>query len=435
MTKNPIQARLRTEGPPGTREGFGEVVPPSRQCLSAASSENEISRSQGNQGPSPDYHMHDPSCSSSVALAIAEYDEERHNSITPNMNTPVSCPPMIPAGDNVPGGPQSAHIVSGTKRKLNWLTEELAIDEDMPNGNPANSHNTDGNYSQSSSQLNLDDILDEIPQDWEIINQEIRERNKPPKLSPTAKSTRSSLNLVSQNLAGRDIGLPMSHSSHKFKFLKNTIDMRCIGIMALQETHLDQPAADQFDDIYQSWFKLLFSSHPENPTATAGVGFILNKKLIDTEHVLTYDLVPGRAIMISVPWHKGEVLTVLNIYAHNKPHEQNDLWTKLWEKWRDNPNLPFPSVLMGDWNFVEDTKDRLATTQRNANNNTLPNPIPSIPASFQRLKSLFKLEDGWRSTFPDTLHYTCVQYRTNAKTGIKYESRSHLDRIYVTHTV
>ncbi|KAJ7336755.1 hypothetical protein DFH08DRAFT_706046 [Mycena albidolilacea] len=152
-------------------------------------------------------------------------------------------------------------------------------------------------------------------------------------------------------MAGQDVVIPISHSTHKFRFLK----------------------------LYDSWFKLFHSSHPQNPCSTAGVAFLLNKELIDTEHVMTYDLIPGRAIMISVPWHKGEVLAVLNIYAYNKPKDRSEMWTELWEKRKTNADLPFPSV----------------------------------PVSFQRLKSLLKLEDRWRKTFPDSLDSTCVQYRTD----------------------
>jgi hypothetical protein len=36
------------------------------------------------------------------------------------------------------------------------------------------------------------------------------------------------------------------------------------------------------------------------------------------------------------------------------------MWTDLWEKWRDNANLPFPDIVLGDWNFIEDARDRLS---------------------------------------------------------------------------
>ncbi|KAJ7857803.1 hypothetical protein B0H14DRAFT_2578163 [Mycena olivaceomarginata] len=77
-----------TSGPPGSREGFGEVVHPSRECLQAASSEHETSRSQGTQGPIPGYHPLGPCCNGSVALAVTEQSEEQHHCTFPNIPTP-----------------------------------------------------------------------------------------------------------------------------------------------------------------------------------------------------------------------------------------------------------------------------------------------------------------------------------------------------------
>ncbi|KAJ7444252.1 hypothetical protein B0H11DRAFT_2203783 [Mycena galericulata] len=78
-----------TLDPPGAREGFGDVVHPSRMCLPAASSEYEISRSQGTQGPILGYQLSGPSCNGSVALAVTEQGEEQHTSTSPDMLSPT----------------------------------------------------------------------------------------------------------------------------------------------------------------------------------------------------------------------------------------------------------------------------------------------------------------------------------------------------------
>ncbi|KAJ6548521.1 Endonuclease/exonuclease/phosphatase [Mycena capillaripes] len=187
----------------------------------------------------------------------------------------------------------------------------------------------------------------------------------------------------------------------------------------MQETHLDDGGAAQFCDVYHSWFNLIHSAHHSAPTSTAGVAFLLNKKFIDVQHVKIYSLVPGRALMLTIPWHKDRSLTILNIYAPNKPQERDALWTELWMKWKADSSLPFPCVVLGDWNFVEDGIDRLSGN------------VAPIPDSFWRLKSLLRLEDGWRATFPDDRQYTCIQRRTNPLTGYELVSRSRLDRIYV----
>ncbi|KAJ7144168.1 hypothetical protein C8R44DRAFT_602135, partial [Mycena epipterygia] len=122
-----------------------------------------------------------------------------------------------------------------------------------------------------------------------------------------------------------------------------------------------------------------------------------------------------------LPWHKGRMLTIMNIYAPNTAQERDELWTELWTKWRDDKYLPFPTIVLGDWNFVEDARDRLSGSRA------------SIPPSFYRLKSLLQIEDGWRNTFSDDRQYTCIQRRTSPMTGFEHVSRSRIDRIYVHH--
>ncbi|KAJ6532112.1 hypothetical protein DFH09DRAFT_933429 [Mycena vulgaris] len=90
------------------------------------------------------------------------------------------------------------------------------------------------------------------------------------------------------------------------------------------------------------------------------------------------------------------------------------MWNKLWEQWKDNANLPLPSLVLGDWNFVEDAKDRLSTSNTRDGS---PSLQPVVPASFQRLKSLFQMEDGRRRTFPRI--YLCTA--PNKPTKRSYE--------------
>ncbi|KAJ7167159.1 hypothetical protein C8R43DRAFT_984373 [Mycena crocata] len=92
-------------------------------------------------------------------------------------------------------------------------------------------------------------------------------------------------------------------------------------------------------------------------------------------------------------------------------------------KWNGLKHLPLPDIVLGDWNFVEDARDRLSGRK------------PMVPESFIRLKSLLQIEDGWRNTFQDTRSYTCTQRRFDPNTGLHLVSRSRLDRIYVEHTL
>lgn len=157
---------------------------------------------------------------------------------------------------------------------------------------------------------------------------------------------------------------------------------------------------------------------PSNKT-TVGVSVLLNKKYVDTENVREHILIEGHAIMLIIPSHRGETINILNIYAPNTPKERESMWAQIWYYYLRNPELPFPSEIVGDWNFVEDTKDRTSHKEE------------TVPLSFTCLKALFRMQDGWRTTFPDTNEYTCFQKRTNPTTNELHVSGSRLDRIYV----
>ncbi|KAJ7105006.1 hypothetical protein C8R44DRAFT_639615 [Mycena epipterygia] len=197
------------------------------------------------------------------------------------------------------------------------------------------------------------------------------------------------------------------------------VDDNQIGVLALQESHMDDIAASQFNNIYGRWFRMFNSGHPIKPDSTAGVSFLLNKKYIDTENVKEYVLIEGHAILLVIPSHRGETMNILNFYAPNTPQEREKMWAQLWYCYLKNSKLPLPTETLGDWNFVENAKDRTSNKEEPAS------------LSFLCLKALFRMQDGWRTTFPDANEYTCFQKRTNT---IKNEIRlsgSRIDRIYV----
>jgi exonuclease III len=251
---------------------------------------------------------------------------------------------------------------------------------------------------------------------WEAANLAIRNRYKPLKVLRSGKFTRSHLTIGSLNIAGRESHISMHHKAHKFKFLKQTIDENNLGILGIQESHFDAESASQFNNVFNRWFKLYY---PEKPCSTAGVAFVLNKKYLYTENIREYELIPGRAFMIVIPWHSGQSLKIQNIYAPDRPEERDEMRKLLRKKWAENPQFPFPNITLGDWNFVEDPLDRNSGA------------IDNIPQSFKILKHLWCLYDGWRGTFPDTRDYTCTQRRRDPSSNGLHITYSRIDRIKV----
>jgi hypothetical protein len=53
--------------------------------------------------------------------------------------------------------------------------------------------------------------------------------------------------------------------------------------------------------------------------------------------------------VIVIPWHYGESLNILNIYALNRAEERDKMWKKLWKKLADGPHIPFPDIAPGEF--------------------------------------------------------------------------------------
>ena len=107
---------------------------------------------------------------------------------------------------------------------------------------------------------------------------------------------------------------------------------RAVDILAVQEAHLSETHVDQIHTIYGRHMHIFNSIDQENPN-TKGVAFALRKKSIKTGQISEKEIVPGRALMIQVPWKNGEQLTIINIYAPNESTENKNFWTTLKNRW------------------------------------------------------------------------------------------------------
>jgi endonuclease/exonuclease/phosphatase family metal-dependent hydrolase len=140
---------------------------------------------------------------------------------------------------------------------------------------------------------------------------------------------------------------------------------------------------------------------------------VLNKEITSTLNISTHNIHPGRALLLETNWHADQKLTILVIYAPNPPNENRDFWVELHDKW-ETQNLPKPDIMLGDFNIVEDSIDRLPCHPDNHN----------AVEALQDLKALLHLEEGWRKANPTTKAFTYMQKSTS--------SQSRIDRIYTT---
>jgi len=178
---------------------------------------------------------------------------------------------------------------------------------------------------------------------------------------------------------------------------------KSIGILAVQEMHLKQTDIDGIHSQFYGRMEIKNSSDPAHPNAK-GVAFVLNKQKTAWKEATIAEIIPGRAVLLTIPWQKTARINVLAIYAPNSPAENSEFWETLEEKWVQE-NLPMTDVLLGDFNLVEEAIDRLpphADTQRAVN-------------KLGDLKECLGLSNGWRRMNPTEKAYSFTQEATQSR--------------------
>ena len=201
-------------------------------------------------------------------------------------------------------------------------------------------------------------------------------------------------------------------ASDKWLAINQILRDNKIAVLALQESHLTEERITELNAIFAATIKVVASIDEANASGARGVAFVLNRRLVNTEELSTYQLVPGRALGIRMPWTGGRKLTILNIYAPNDMRESAAFWEVIPHE-RTEVRMPKPDILLGDFNIVEQALDRLP--QRSDNE--------AATAALGDLILDFNLTDGWREANIGKRGFTYLQ----ASTG----SQSRIDRIYV----
>jgi exonuclease III len=208
-----------------------------------------------------------------------------------------------------------------------------------------------------------------------------------------AWNTRAQVKVAALNINGRYI----KGKENKWPHLNRLIFDEKIGIMVVGETHLTEEQVEEIEGASygRNHLKVFNSIDPEH-ASRGGVAVILNKDLTNIVNVDVRRLIPGRAILVKVPWHGTLTLTVLALYAPADSAASNKIfWEELYNIFMTE-NLPIPDITLGDMNLVEDAIDRLPHRPDD------PGAVSAL-ANFKRLP---ELKDGWRMTNPDTLEYT-----------------------------
>jgi ribonuclease HI/exonuclease III len=195
----------------------------------------------------------------------------------------------------------------------------------------------------------------------------------------------------------------------KYKDLTTLIRKNGIAILAVQETRLNDIEKEKIENANP---KILIESNSDS-TAKEGVGFILNKDILQNKTWKHTTIIKGRASRLQINWNEEDGLDIINIYAPNETQKKIEFLEQLQEKLEKMKDLESP-MLVGDFNFVEEDIDRFPV--RKDDNKIL--------VEMNKLIKKYQWIDGWRITHPNETDYTFCQKATGSK--------SRIDRIYTT---
>ncbi|EPS92778.1 hypothetical protein FOMPIDRAFT_1080763, partial [Fomitopsis schrenkii] len=227
----------------------------------------------------------------------------------------------------------------------------------------------------------------------------------------SGRRTKAHMKIATLNISGRG-DISASPRNNKWNALHLAAKEQKLGIIALQESHLDETHIQRIHDMYGRRLHIV-NSKSERGTEAEGVAFVLNRELIDISNIRSHQIIPGRALYLRIKWHGEETLTLLNVYAPNARSDNASFWEEIKNKLLTQ-RLKKPDILLGDFNLVEEAIDRLPVREdENA-------PITALKTLLRWLE----LIDGWRISEPDTKEYTYPQRGA--------QSKSRIDRIYVS---
>lgn len=225
------------------------------------------------------------------------------------------------------------------------------------------------------------------------------------------RGKRESLKLASLNIRGR-VSTIGGFRQEKWFEINNLLNSHRIALLAVQESHLTDELARDVNSAFDGRLKVLHSPLPDNNNA-AGVAIVINKDMLNASEVTCETIIPGRAILATISRPSETTLNVLNVYAPNDTKRNEEFWGELNNALESSPQRK-PDIMLGDFNLVEDSLDRLPCHPDD----------PNAVAALGTLKANYSLIDGWRRTNPERRAYT-HQHIPNASQG-------RIDRIYIS---
>ncbi|KAI9063991.1 DNase I-like protein, partial [Trametes sanguinea] len=226
------------------------------------------------------------------------------------------------------------------------------------------------------------------------------------------RGSRGRIRLGSLNMKG--FGIPRAREgSDKWLAINQLMKDARLSVLGIQEAHLNHSRVESLNNLFGTRLKIVASMHPSNPTGAGGVAFVTNLNLHGSEDAVYTEIVPGRALMLTLPWGRDKHIRVLNVYAPNVLSDNAALWDSLKERYTNDPAFR-PDIVLGDFNMVEESIDRCPAR-------TDPG---QVTRAFADMKERMGMCDTWRRAHPGKREFTYMQAGNGAQ--------SRLDRIYAS---
>ena len=225
---------------------------------------------------------------------------------------------------------------------------------------------------------------------------------------------RANIKIGTININGLHTATDNNHAFEKWSEINATMRDKKIAILAVQETHLDEQNTEAIHKALGKRIVIINSQLENNPRTSAGVAFVLNKDLINTEKVEKYELIKGKVIAIKLTWKTDEEIVLINVYAPNRRSDHKSFWETA-ENERVRKRLRKPDFVLGDFNVTEEPIDRIPAKH----------DTQGAVTALREYRLSTSVQDQWRHAFPKAREYT---YRTTVN---GQQRKSRLDRIYV----
>ena len=233
---------------------------------------------------------------------------------------------------------------------LNGPNTQTPPDKEPENGQPIAPEN-DGDEAPLQEEQ-----WDNIPSsDSFQLGEQDNHYTQMPRQHTNGKNTRAGLKVASLNMKGYG----SSSQNLKWLHLNQLMREQWIGILTVQETHMNEDRWKETEDLFSRCLWIVASADPNSPTQRARTAIILNKANVDTENTVHHEIVLGRVLLVTINWSRETKLTILTVYIPNSPSDNARFWEDIRAHFTNNPRLPWPKIMLGDFNMVEDAIDRL----------------------------------------------------------------------------